>query len=152
MDFSEIKINLYNQCLEWLDHKIQIATKAMKDAQDSANSEEKSSAGDKFETGRAMSHNERDMYAKQLAECNKQKQLLLNTDLSGTTDRILPGSLVITDVAQYFILISAGNIKVEEKNYFVVSPETPIAQLILNKKAGDGFMFNGKEIKIKNIY
>jgi hypothetical protein len=39
----------------------------MESAQQSANSEEKSSAGDKYETSRAMGHLEKDMHARQLA-------------------------------------------------------------------------------------
>jgi transcription elongation GreA/GreB family factor len=151
MEYAEIKTILYQKCLDWLENKIIIATKAMKDAQDSANSEEKSSAGDKYETGRAMSQNERDMYARQLAECIKQKQVLLNTDISKKQERVSSGSLVVTEVATYFISISAGNMEVENNHYFVVSPDTPIAQLILTKKAGEDFIFNGKKTKIKEI-
>jgi hypothetical protein len=151
MDSAEIKNILYQKCLDWLENKIVIATKAMKDAQDSANSEEKSSAGDKYETGRAMSQNERDMYARQLAACIKQKQALLNTDITKKQERVMAGSLVVTDAATYFISISAGNIAVERNVYFVVSPDTPIAQLILNKKTGEEFIFNGKKNIIKEI-
>ncbi len=146
-----IKSILYQRCLDWLDNKISIATKAMKDAQDSANSEEKSSAGDKFETGRAMSQIERDMNARQLAECNKQKQIVLNTDIVKKQERVFLGALVITELASYFICISAGNIVVENVAYFAVSVDTPIAKLILNKKVGEDFVVNGKKVRIKEI-
>lgn len=146
-----IKSILYQRCLDWLDNKIAIATKAMKDAQDSANSEEKSSAGDKFETGRAMSQIERDMNARQLAECNKQKQIVLNTDIVKKQERVFLGALVITELASYFICISAGNIVVENVSYFAVSVDTPIAKLILNKKVGENFVVNGKKVRIKEI-
>ncbi len=137
--------------MEWVEGKITFATKAMKEAQDSANSEEKSSAGDKYETGRAMSQNARDMYARQLKECIKQKQFLLNIDSAKKSDKVLSGSLVTTESGSYFISISAGNVEVEGKPYFAVSPDTPIAQLILNKKVDDCFVFNGRESRIKTI-
>jgi transcription elongation GreA/GreB family factor len=151
MEDAEIKNILYQKCLDWLDNKIEIATKAMKDAQDSANSEEKSSAGDKFETGRAMSQIERDMNARQLAECNKQKQIVLNTDIAKKQEKISLGALVRTEAASYFICISAGNIQVENTPYYAVSIDTPIAKLILNKKVGEDFIVNGKKVRIKEI-
>lgn len=147
----EIKQGLYQKCLEWLETKIEIATRAMKDAQEAANSEEKSSAGDKYETGRAMSQNERDMYAKQLAECLKQKQLLLTTDITQNSPKILQGSLVFTESANYFICISAGNLLIENQSWFVVSPETPIAKLLWSKSEGDSFLLNGKTVYIRNV-
>jgi hypothetical protein len=151
MSPSEIKQELYHKCLNWLETKIEIATKAMKDAQESANSEEKSSAGDKYETGRAMSQNERDMYAKQLAECLKQKQLLLAIDLKQNLTKIISGALVFTDTTNYFISISAGNFFIENQSWFAVSPDTPIAKLLLGKVAGESFLLNGKTISIKNV-
>jgi transcription elongation GreA/GreB family factor len=152
MDYSELKNILYQKCLDWLDNKIAITTKAMNDAQESANSEEKSSAGDKYETGRAMSQNERDMYARQLAECIKQKQVLLNIDLTKKHDRVSSGALVITESAIYFVSISAGIISIDNKSYFAISPDTPIAQLMLNKKQGEEFAFNNKKAIIKEVW
>ena len=151
MNYIEVKSTLYQNCLDWIDQKISITSKAVKDAQDSANNEEKSSAGDKYETGRAMSQNQRDMYAKQLAECNKQKQLLLAIDSTKSNERISNGSLVLTDNANYFISISAGAFVVEDKTYFAVSSETPVAILLHSKTVGDQFLLNGKNIKINSI-
>ena len=151
MDISELKNILYQKCLEWLENKIDIAGQAMKNAQEAANNEEKSSAGDKYETGRAMSQNERDMYARQLAECIRQKQLLLSTDISLNSDKVLPGSLVSTATANYFICISAGNLTIDGTTYFVVSPDTPVAKLLLGKQVGESFVFNWKEQKIHEV-
>ena len=49
-----MKLLLLNTIKAQLDEKIQVALQAMKAAQESANAETKSSAGDKYETGRAM--------------------------------------------------------------------------------------------------
>ncbi|HVD97060.1 MAG TPA: hypothetical protein VNB90_02575 [Cytophagaceae bacterium] len=149
MTLEEIKHTLYQKCLAWIENKIEISTKAMNDAQDSANSEEKSSAGDKYETGRAMSQNERDMYARQLAECLKQKQLLLSINPDQSSSIIVAGSLVRTEAANYFISISAGSFSIDNVTYFAVSIDTPVAKLLLGKKAGDSFVLNGKSILIQ---
>ena len=44
-----------------IKQRIAAATLAIENAQSAANAEEKSSAGDKYETSRAMSHLEKDM-------------------------------------------------------------------------------------------
>ncbi|HSZ24874.1 MAG TPA: hypothetical protein VK766_04105 [Cytophagaceae bacterium] len=151
MDYLETKNILFHTCLDWLENKIAIASKAMKDAQESANREEKSSAGDKYETGRAMSQNERDMHARQLAECLKQKQLLLSLNITKKHERVSSGALVKTDAANYFISISAGSFVIEKITYFAVSPDTPVALLMMNKKEGETFLFNKSKNSILKI-
>ena len=66
------KKELFEHCKNMLLQRIADGEKAMLDAQEAANSEEKSSMGDKYETGRAMSQLARDMSAKQVFE-NKQE-------------------------------------------------------------------------------
>lgn len=48
-----------------IEERITITKLAIANAQEAANSQDKSSAGDKYETGRAMGHLEKDMYARQ---------------------------------------------------------------------------------------
>ena len=48
----------------YLDQRMQTSLDAMNAAQESANGESKSSAGDKYETSRAMGHLDRDMHAR----------------------------------------------------------------------------------------
>src|ERR1700736_1647953 len=58
--------------LDLIGERMAAAKEAMEQAQEAANSEEKSSAGDKYETGRAMGHLQKDMHARQLAESVKE--------------------------------------------------------------------------------
>lgn len=50
----ETKAKLYASCLKLVDERVSHIEDAMRNAQASANEETKSSAGDKYETGRAM--------------------------------------------------------------------------------------------------
>ena len=59
-----IKNKLLQHCKELIEARLKNAEDAMNRAQESANDNEKSSAGDKFETGRAMGHLEKEMYAR----------------------------------------------------------------------------------------
>ena len=127
-----------------------MAETSMKAAQDSANAEGKSTAGDKYDTARAMSHIERDMYAKQLAESIHLKKILDGIDLSKSTT-IESGSLVETSLGNYFISVGLGLIKLEQITAFALSPLSPIGELILGKTQGDSVIFNGKQIKILSV-
>ena len=57
------KKQLYDLCQAVVQQRIDTARHAMTAAQESANEEGKSSAGDKYETGRAMAQIERDRHA-----------------------------------------------------------------------------------------
>lgn len=146
----KLKSILYDKCLEIVSEKIRMAETSMKAAQDSANAEGKSTAGDKYDTARAMSHIERDMYAKQLAESIHLKKILDGIDLSKSTT-IESGSLVETSLGNYFISVGLGLIKLEQITAFALSPLSPIGELMLGKAEGESVIFNGKEIKILSV-
>ena len=61
------------------------------------------------------------------------------------------GSLIITDKANYFLAISAGEIRIENTTYYAISPSSPIGQLLLGRQLGDTINFT-KEMLIKAIY
>lgn len=146
-----VKEKLIQICSEKLNSRISIAEKAMKSAQESANREEKSTAGDKHDTARAMSHIERDMYAKQLNESIILKKNLDSINLKHQPEVIALGSLVKTDVANYFIAIGLGKISYDEVDYLVISPLSPIGQLMIGSKRGDSFSFNKRNTSILEV-
>lgn len=74
------KIRLIQFCEDTITRRMAVARQAMDNAQASANSEEKSSAGDKYETGRAISHLEKDMYARQLMANAQELNALRKSD------------------------------------------------------------------------
>jgi transcription elongation GreA/GreB family factor len=146
-----LKQQLYNLCLEALNTRIEVAKKAMEDAQNSANEEGKSSMGDKYETARAMGQIVRDMNAKQLNEALKELTTLklINPETQQTV--IQAGSIVVTSGGNYFIAVSAGMLKVDGKTWVALSPATPLAQVMLNKRVGDTFEFRGKKEAVLEV-
>ncbi|PIB36780.1 hypothetical protein BFP72_15910 [Reichenbachiella sp. 5M10] len=125
--------------MDMLAGKIEIAQSGMKAAQDSANNETKSSAGDKYETGRAMSQNERDMYAKQLTELLHQQKMLKTIDPQKRNQTVESGTLLRTEKGIFFLSVGLGLVKVGSLQVMAISPLSPIAQLILGKTTGDDF-------------
>lgn len=146
-----IKNKLLSKCFEYVDQRIETSRQAMKNAQDSANTEEKSSAGDKYETGRAMAQIERDKAAQQLEEAMKLKSILNQLNPLTKATKVSQGSLVITDTHRFYLAISMGKIKVEDVDFLILSPNSPIGQALLSLKESDSFTFNKETHLIKKI-
>jgi len=147
----EIKQQLYSRCLDYVTQRIDTFQKAITTAQRSANEETKSSAGDKYETGRAMMQLEIEKNTIQLAEAIKLKKALDEINPVAPTTSVMPGSLVITAQSNYYISISAGQLQVDDKTYFAISPASPIGTLLKGLNVGDTFVFKAKTIRIDHI-
>jgi transcription elongation GreA/GreB family factor len=148
---SEIKAQLHAKCLAYIDQRIDAARKAIEEAQASANEETKSSAGDKYETGRAMMQIEIEKNSTQLAESVKLKRSLLEINPEQTASTVQRGSLVITDQFNYYIAIGAGQFEIGRKLYLTVSPVSPVGAKLIGLNVGQSFQMNGKSISIERV-
>lgn len=151
-DHKAIKKSLLFQCIELMEDKMGVLDKMTGDLQDAANNETKSSAGDKYETGRAMMQQEKGKYMQQLSQAAFLRAQLTQINPEQTFDKVRFGAVVKTKLANYFIAISAGRMEVKGEKYYVISPQAPLAQEILSKQAGDKFIFNNQEIKIEEVF
>jgi hypothetical protein len=114
-------------------------------------SETKSSAGDKHETGRAMLQLEMEKAGQQLAGITEMKVVLSKIDILKTSKNACLGSVIITPKVSYFLSISAGQLVVADKSYFAISVSSPIGKLLLGKQEKEVISFNGKTIIINKI-
>ncbi|MBO0940038.1 3-oxoacyl-ACP synthase [Fibrella sp. HMF5335] len=147
-----MKNHLYDACMAYVQQRIQTATEAMTAAQESANAESKSSAGDKYETGRAMAQLERDRHAQLLADAQRMRQELEHLDpLAPPGPVVRPGSLVLTSAGNFYIAISAGRLLVDGQPYMAVSPASPIGALLRGKSVGEVVTFNKQTYLINGI-
>ncbi len=151
MNSPSTKIQLLNKCFEYVEQRMETSRQAMKNAQDSANMEEKSSAGDKYETGRAMAQIERDKAAQQLEEAIKLKMILNQINPTARNPKVALGSLVITEANRFYLSISLGKVSVGEEDFLVIAPNSPIGQILQNLKENDSFTFNKKVHVINEI-
>lgn len=145
------KKSLFEACKNMLLQRIADGEKAMLDAQEAANSEEKSSMGDKYETGRAMSQLARDMSAKQVFENKQELANLLKLENTKTDKTIVQGSVVMANGKVFYIAVGLGVIDFNGMQVTVLSPKAPLANLMLGKKAGDTFELNKKQFAIEQI-
>ena len=134
-----------------LNERMETAWNAMQAAQASANEESKSSAGDKYETARAMGQLDRDMFARQFEQAHHEMLSLQRIQTGVEATVVIVGSLVDTTMGLFFIAVSLGSLTIEGKKVMVVSPQSPIGQLLMGKKAGESFNFRGQVCSIKNL-
>lgn len=148
-----LKAKLYQQCMEYAEKRIQTIQNVIAEAQKSANSETKSSMGDKYETTRSMLQLDTEMNTKQLVEAMRLKTDLqkMETHLTEPHESVQIGSLIFTNQANYFIAIGAGKLTVEEMDFFVISPTAPLCKQLWGLKAGDNFLFNKQQFTIKEV-
>ncbi|MEJ7780102.1 MAG: 3-oxoacyl-ACP synthase [Daejeonella sp.] len=148
---TDTKEKLHKLCMDYVGERIASAEQAIRAARESANDDTKSSAGDKYETGREMMQQEIDRNRKQLEESQKLKLVLDHIDASKITDTIQNGSLVTTNFGIFYISISKGQMRVDGKNYFAVSSVSPIGVKLMKQREGVEFLFNGKNFRIEKI-
>lgn len=148
---EEIKNLLFEHCLEFINKRIQTADVALAQAREASNDDTKSSAGDKFETTREMMQQDISRNKSLLMDAQQNLQLLNSVKEVPAGDRVRNGSLVYTDQGAFYISISAGQLTIGKEVFFAVSAASPIGQLLMGKKTGDSFTFNGKTYLLKSI-
>jgi transcription elongation GreA/GreB family factor len=146
-----IKQQLYDTCKNLLDKRLKVVQKTILDIQNNLQSQTKSSAGDKHETGRAMLQLEREKAGQQLAQIQKQFELLSKINPELDQNVVTLGSVVYTSQFNYFIAVSEGEIKLEDATYFAISAITPIGKLLMTKKKGAIIQFRNQSISILDI-
>lgn len=147
-----LKNSLYTACLAHLTLRLDAARAGMAAAQESSNSETKSSAGDKYETGREMAQQERDRHAQQLLEAQKLLADLqkLHPELPCNTVRL--GAAVATSLGLFYVSVGAGRLRTAEGQEFVaVSPAAPLLAALAGQRAGDEVLFNGKKVRVEAV-
>jgi len=148
---TDLRKELVKSCRAYLQQKMDVVKKAMEGLKDDLENESKSSAGDKFETGREMINIEWNKLSTQLNQYDHLNQTLKRIDEHKPTKKVVLGSVVRTDAASYFISIPAGEIKTENDKFYAVGIQAPIAQKLLGKEVGDQIDMNGKAFRILNI-
>jgi len=150
------KIAFKNKLRRWaLDHisqRINTARGAIDQAREAANSEEKSSAGDKYETGRAMGHLQQEMHARQLTEYLKELATLhsVNTEQLYSAGR--PGAFLRGEGLAFFIAAGLGRHNIDGETIFFLSPNAPLARLLQNLTAGDHITSGQINTTIREVF
>jgi len=146
-----IKELLYKHCESYVKSRLKRYKKRSNELFIALNSETKSSAGDKYETGRSMIQLEREKSGEQIKKIEKEHQIFSKINTKTTLSCAGLGSVVITGRNRYFISVSAGKYNYNSKIYYCISSKSPIGSLMLGKKVGDLITFNNIDDKILEI-
>src|SRR5215203_4871428 len=141
-DKKGLKKKLLDHCKAVLEKRIQAAKKAMEESQEAANSEGKSSAGDKYETSRAMGQLDRDMNARQLEEAQRDLAFVNSIHPDAIFNTVQIGSVAVTEKNNFFISIGLGTTSVNNQHFVLLSAASPVAKTLEGKKTGDSFSIN----------
>lgn len=138
--------------LDLINNRIALTRQMIVNAQEAANSEEKSSAGDKYETGRAMGHLEKDMHARQQEEHKQELDRLQKVNVERIYTTAQPGTFIRCKDQSFFIAAGLGKQLIAGETVFFLSPLSPLAKLLNGKKEGDTFLFNHAERSIRELF
>ena len=147
----ELKQKIYQECLNHILKSLEAAKQAIADAQAAAEDDTKSSAGDKYETGREMAQQQTDRSMAALNEANKLLIALNKINPTVVADKVAPGSVVFTNNGNFYIAVSAGVITVGDDKFFAISPVSPIGMKLVGQEVGAEFKLNEKIYQIKKV-
>ncbi|MES2418677.1 MAG: 3-oxoacyl-ACP synthase [Bacteroidota bacterium] len=147
----EIKSALYQLCLKFIEERIQTAETALQQAREASIDDTKSSAGDKYETSREMMQQDIDRNKRLLIDAEENQKVLNSIKDLPFTATARNGSLVYTSQGNFYLSISAGQLRLDKEAFFAISAVSPIGKLLLGKQKGDHFDFNGKKYSIKEV-
>ena len=154
MDENKVaeKIKFLAECIRIQKGIVENARKAMNEAQESANEGDDNTEEKLYNSYREEMHNKRDMFARQFELAMEDLNQLNKVVTSKEYKKAEFGSMVETENGVYFISTSLGQIKLDNKTIFAVSPLAPVYKAFEGKKTGDSFTFRDKSIKIKDLY
>lgn len=137
------KENLRTHCLKVLQNKAALLSAELELLREAANTESKSSAGDKHETHQSMMHLEQEKTGKQLLVIQEQIAQLEKLPIYSGIKKICKGSLVQTDKGWFFIAAAIGKTEFDGSSIFVLSEHSPLGKTLLNNEEGNCITFNG---------
>ena len=125
-----------------LEERMVLLRQTHKDAIESRNSDTKSSAGDKYETGREMIQQEIERTELRIREIKVLQNELNKLPIKEKSDVVISGSLVKMDSGIYFLGLSLGKVKIGNDFVYAISTHSPLGKMMLNRRVGDRVELN----------
>ncbi len=134
-----------------LQDKIDIYQDLILSLTEDAQNDAKSSAGDKHETTLSKLHIEQEKIANKLKEALEQQAILSKLDIDQPSNKVILGSLVITNHLTVFICTALPKITVDNQTVFAISPQSPLGVQLMYKTVKAEFLVNQVNYKILEI-
>lgn len=147
----EDKKRLLDACLALVRLRIEQISGSLEQAREASLQETKSSAGDKYETGREMMRIQSDMQALHLYEAQDLLQRFERIDVSRLQDSVRPGAVVQTDKGLYFVAQSLGPIVLDGTEYQTISLASPLGKVLKGATVGQSVLFRDQPVFLLSI-
>tara|TARA_B100000508_G_scaffold138385_1_gene134334 strand:+ start:16850 stop:17296 length:447 start_codon:yes stop_codon:yes gene_type:complete len=118
---------------------------------ESRNNDTKSSAGDKYETGRSMVQQEIDRAEERLSQLRFQLNELDKIFKIDQKDLCGFGSIVVFKDQMFLIGLPIGKIEIQDYIVFCLSLASPLGQILRGKRENDEVVLRGKPSRIKKL-
>lgn len=151
MDYKKLKEKIQQEVKQKISDKINICESKMKSLYESKTADTKSSAGDKFETSRAMIQIEESQVQKQYKEAKDMAAMHVQ-NLRIITEAVIDlNSLVVANQMIFYISVSLGKLTLEDTTIFCISEKAPIAKRLIGKRIGEHIQLNDQDLEIKEV-
>jgi len=152
MEHAKTKELLLKACEAAVKQRIENAKESVARAEEGMLAEGKSSAGDKFETGKEMMQQEMDKAQEQLAKAQKLLSMLSSINTKQSFSTVQKGALVFTPKANFFISESLGKFTIAKNEFITMAPTAPLAQAFLGKSVSEIVQFNQSSYQIIGVF
>jgi len=151
MYMSCSKTEIHSVIMLHLQERMEQGQKDYHLAKESRDSDTKSSAGDKFETGREMMQREMDKISATLDMQKSQLARLNRIDLHEKSTHVCLGSYIQTDAENYYLSVGLGKLSCAGTTFYAISANSPMGELLMGKQVHETIELRGRKITLKSI-
>jgi hypothetical protein len=149
---NELKAKVYETAISKVKEKIKLLDEERRAINEGILEDTKSSAGDKFETGRETMTQDLLTVEKQLKQGRFEFDELCRLQaIKETAPTVQEGSLVQLGNDTFLISLSLGQIDVAGQKVFLLSESSPLGATLIGQKKGAEVSFRGKMMKIEEL-
>jgi transcription elongation GreA/GreB family factor len=150
---NEFKSAVYQTAITLLKQKEALLAEERKNIIESILEEEKNSAGDKYETSRETMTQDLNSLEKQIKQGKMDLEELYRLQaIKDTPPTVQEGSLVKLGADWFLLAVSIGQVKVDDKQVFLLSKNSPLGELLVGKKKNESIQFRGKLQPLSEIH
>jgi len=151
MEKAELKKRLLEECLRIQTIHLQNLKDEIDEAERIANDHD-GGAEENMDSFREEMQSKREVFSRQFQITSSDLQILRRVDTFKAESAVQFGSVVITENQRLFVTVSLGKIQLDEQDYFAISMQTPLFKVLSGKKKGESASFNGKDIKVLDVF
>lgn len=147
---QETKVTLLAKSQQMLRDQIIDIQKQLTDLQESSEAEEKSSAGDKYETHQEMLNQNRTLLQKQLSS-SKMMLNQINAVSVKSMHAVDEGAMIKVAMGWIWVSTPMGKVSLDGIDYQLVSKDSPLITALWGLKEGEAGEFRGNKVEIEKI-